>query len=123
MRSMALTRISTSRSATPSAPHAGSSSASDRPRRVPEVSGPPRTLAAPAPKHRPARREAQLLRDPRPESRLRDGAGPADSLGPATERDPHMIERPYVVVLAGGEGTRLASLTRALYGTDLPKQF
>jgi mannose-1-phosphate guanylyltransferase len=34
-----------------------------------------------------------------------------------------MIERPYVVVLAGGEGTRLASLTRALYGTDLPKQF
>jgi mannose-1-phosphate guanylyltransferase len=34
-----------------------------------------------------------------------------------------MIERPYVVVLAGGEGTRLASLTRALYGEDLPKQF
>ena len=34
-----------------------------------------------------------------------------------------MIERPYAVVLAGGEGTRLASLTRALYGTDLPKQF
>lgn len=30
---------------------------------------------------------------------------------------------PYVVVLAGGEGRRLASLTRALYGTDLPKQF
>jgi len=30
---------------------------------------------------------------------------------------------PYVVVLAGGEGTRLAPLTRALYGTDLPKQF
>lgn len=34
-----------------------------------------------------------------------------------------MIERPHVVVLAGGEGTRLAPLTRALYGTDLPKQF
>ena len=34
-----------------------------------------------------------------------------------------MPERPYVVVLTGGEGTRLASLTRALYGTDLPKQF
>jgi len=31
--------------------------------------------------------------------------------------------RPYVVVLAGGEGNRLAPLTRALYGTDLPKQF
>ena len=31
--------------------------------------------------------------------------------------------RPYVVVLAGGEGTRLAPLTRALYGHDLPKQF
>ncbi len=31
--------------------------------------------------------------------------------------------RPHVVVLAGGEGTRLASLTRALYGVDLPKQF
>lgn len=30
---------------------------------------------------------------------------------------------PYVVVLAGGDGQRLASLTRALYGTDLPKQF
>ena len=34
-----------------------------------------------------------------------------------------MAERPHVVVLAGGEGTRLASLTRALYGADLPKQF
>ncbi|HEY5947404.1 MAG TPA: sugar phosphate nucleotidyltransferase [Kofleriaceae bacterium] len=32
-------------------------------------------------------------------------------------------EQPYVVVLAGGEGNRLASLTRALYGQDLPKQF
>jgi mannose-1-phosphate guanylyltransferase len=30
---------------------------------------------------------------------------------------------PFVVVLAGGEGTRLAPLTRALYGVDLPKQF
>lgn len=30
---------------------------------------------------------------------------------------------PHVIVLAGGEGRRLASLTRALYGTDLPKQF
>ncbi|MGE0395324.1 MAG: sugar phosphate nucleotidyltransferase [Kofleriaceae bacterium] len=32
-------------------------------------------------------------------------------------------ERPYVVVLAGGDGNRLASLTRALYGADLAKQF
>jgi mannose-1-phosphate guanylyltransferase len=32
-------------------------------------------------------------------------------------------QRPHVVVLAGGEGSRLAPLTRALYGTDLPKQF
>ena len=32
-------------------------------------------------------------------------------------------ERPYVIVLAGGDGNRLASLTRALYGRDLPKQF
>jgi mannose-1-phosphate guanylyltransferase len=32
-------------------------------------------------------------------------------------------ELPYVVVLAGGEGQRLAPLTRALYGTALPKQF
>lgn len=32
-------------------------------------------------------------------------------------------ERPFVVVLAGGEGNRLAPLTRALYGRDLPKQF
>jgi mannose-1-phosphate guanylyltransferase len=31
--------------------------------------------------------------------------------------------RPYVVILAGGEGNRLAPLTRALYGMDLPKQF
>jgi mannose-1-phosphate guanylyltransferase len=30
---------------------------------------------------------------------------------------------PYVIVLAGGEGQRLAPLTRALYGTALPKQF
>lgn len=32
-------------------------------------------------------------------------------------------QRPHVIVLAGGEGNRLASLTRALYGVDLPKQF
>lgn len=30
---------------------------------------------------------------------------------------------PWIVILAGGEGTRLQSLTRALYGVDLPKQF
>ncbi len=30
---------------------------------------------------------------------------------------------PHVIVLAGGEGRRLASLTRTLYGVDLPKQF
>jgi mannose-1-phosphate guanylyltransferase len=30
---------------------------------------------------------------------------------------------PHVIVLAGGEGQRLAPLTRALYGTDRPKQF
>jgi mannose-1-phosphate guanylyltransferase len=29
----------------------------------------------------------------------------------------------WAIVLAGGEGTRLASLTRALYGRALPKQF
>jgi mannose-1-phosphate guanylyltransferase len=37
-----------------------------------------------------------------------------------------MIDRAsqlWAVVLAGGEGTRLASLTRALYGAELPKQF
>lgn len=33
------------------------------------------------------------------------------------------LDNPYVVVLAGGEGNRLVSLTRALYGLDLPKQF
>lgn len=29
----------------------------------------------------------------------------------------------WVIVLAGGDGKRLATLTRALYGTDRPKQF
>jgi mannose-1-phosphate guanylyltransferase len=38
-------------------------------------------------------------------------------------RVPSMSPLPYVIVLAGGEGHRLASLTRALYGTALPKQF
>jgi len=33
------------------------------------------------------------------------------------------MRTPWIVVLAGGEGTRLQSLTRALYGSDLPKQF
>lgn len=33
------------------------------------------------------------------------------------------MSNPWIVVLAGGEGTRLHSLTRALYGVDLPKQF
>lgn len=32
-------------------------------------------------------------------------------------------KRPHVVVLAGGEGKRLGPLTRALYGSELPKQF
>ncbi len=32
-------------------------------------------------------------------------------------------QRPWVIVLAGGEGTRLAPLTTALYGRALPKQF
>jgi mannose-1-phosphate guanylyltransferase len=31
--------------------------------------------------------------------------------------------RLWAIILAGGEGRRLASLTRALYGGDLPKQF
>jgi len=34
-----------------------------------------------------------------------------------------LMRKPWIVVLAGGEGTRLQSLTRALYGVDLPKQF
>ena len=29
----------------------------------------------------------------------------------------------WIVVLAGGEGTRLSALTKALYGRELPKQF
>jgi len=33
------------------------------------------------------------------------------------------MANPWIVVLAGGEGMRLKSLTRALYGFDLPKQF
>lgn len=32
-------------------------------------------------------------------------------------------QQPWTIVLAAGEGTRLRSLTRALYGEDLPKQF
>ncbi|MCX5743875.1 MAG: sugar phosphate nucleotidyltransferase [Proteobacteria bacterium] len=32
-------------------------------------------------------------------------------------------EAPHVVILAGGDGNRLASLTRALYGADIPKHF
>lgn len=34
-----------------------------------------------------------------------------------------MTTAPWIVVPAGGEGTRLRPLTRALYGVDLPKQF
>lgn len=33
------------------------------------------------------------------------------------------MEQPWVVVLAGGEGTRIRSLTRAPDGTPVPKQF
>jgi len=31
--------------------------------------------------------------------------------------------QPRIIILAGGEGKRLAPLTRALYGRDVPKQF
>jgi mannose-1-phosphate guanylyltransferase len=34
-----------------------------------------------------------------------------------------ITEETWVIILAGGEGKRLAPLTRALYGVDLPKQF
>ncbi len=60
--------------------------------------------------------------------------GPREVL--ATSRPGHLLERRrspavdcghrrrlWVIVLAGGEGKRLQSLTRALYGTALPKQF
>jgi mannose-1-phosphate guanylyltransferase len=33
------------------------------------------------------------------------------------------VHSPWTIVLAAGEGRRLLSLTRALYGEDLPKQF
>src|SRR4051812_33488561 len=33
------------------------------------------------------------------------------------------VEPPWAIVLAGGEGTRLAALTRAIHGRDVPKQF
>ncbi len=36
---------------------------------------------------------------------------------------PDRASQLWAIVLAGGDGTRLASLTRALYGTALPKQF
>src|SRR5678815_2668147 len=63
---------------------------------------------------------------------IRDSAGPAHSgarrhvgnwRGQCISTRPMRTEPPHVVVLAGGEGNRLASLTRALYGRDLPKQF
>lgn len=53
------------------------------------------------------------------------GGAPASGLAHRLHCAGAMTESksPHVVVLAGGEGQRLASLTRALYGTDLPKQF
>ncbi len=41
--------------------------------------------------------------------------GPCSVVFPMSQR--------WTVILAGGEGTRLRSLTRALYGADVPKQF
>ncbi len=35
----------------------------------------------------------------------------------------HAHERRWAVILAAGEGTRMASLTRALYGVPVPKQY
>ncbi len=34
-----------------------------------------------------------------------------------------LMSQPWIVILTGGVGTRLRSLTRALYGADVPKQF
>lgn len=38
-------------------------------------------------------------------------------------REAERVERPWAVVLAGGEGVRLRSVTRAITGDDRPKQY
>src|SRR4051794_23036788 len=74
-------------------------------------------LVRPAHAMRGAMRPVALPAQPSASHRVRSpGASAAKSCRP-------MSEFPYVVILAGGEGQRLAPLTRALYGTDLPKQF
>jgi mannose-1-phosphate guanylyltransferase len=46
-----------------------------------------------------------------------------DRLGLATVFETEVLDHPWAIILAGGEGRRLRGLVRRLMGADLPKQY
>jgi mannose-1-phosphate guanylyltransferase len=71
----------------------------------------------------PAENAADAVRNARSEDEGPSGGSPPHPTTERTRGDGTLDPNLWAIVLAAGEGNRLASVTRRLYGHDLPKQF